>query len=265
MYQSFEDHIDPLSCPGLEIDQVFLLLFELSLALGGVPVGNRIEHQVFPKPLSKSQSELVARHCQCLGALFDLIVHFPGIQSFDFSREWSLILSYDFPLLDASCANHQACRNLLAFVCRALAIDFIAQVPFSISLALSASKIGEKIEDRHRRWSYDCMGSSDLLSIWPATPCLRAQEYAWLDACRVNERVTDPAMPLQHGCSGGHSSMVVTAPSSGTEGFQAHSVTTIGRDLRLSKASCSMVFALSSGVRDHRARFVMAAYRRFLP
>ncbi|GFZ18262.1 hypothetical protein Acr_27g0000010 [Actinidia rufa] len=37
--------------------------------------------------------------------------------------------------------------------------------------------------------------------------------------------------------SGGHSSIVVTSPSFGTEGLRAHSVVTVGRDLRPSKAN----------------------------
>ncbi|GFZ09551.1 hypothetical protein Acr_21g0001500 [Actinidia rufa] len=36
--------------------------------------GRRVEHQVLPKSLPKSQPELIARHCQLLEALLDLIV-----------------------------------------------------------------------------------------------------------------------------------------------------------------------------------------------
>ena len=97
----FENYIDSLPCPILEVDQVLLSLLEWSLTLSSCPHGLlslldiilqlgehlypgyevlevswRVECQVLPEPLTKSHPELIARHRQLLGAFLNLVLHF---------------------------------------------------------------------------------------------------------------------------------------------------------------------------------------------
>ncbi|GFZ18449.1 hypothetical protein Acr_27g0001880 [Actinidia rufa] len=68
-----KNHIDSLPHPVLVNNRVLLTLFER--ALTPVPkIGWRVECQVLPESLPKSQPELVAHHCQLLEALLDLVV-----------------------------------------------------------------------------------------------------------------------------------------------------------------------------------------------
>ena len=98
----FKDYIDSFPYPVLVVNWTFLALFELPFSLGGSPhsslclsyvilqpgehldsrhkvleVGWRVERQILPEPLPKSQRELVARHGQFLRALFNFVVSFP--------------------------------------------------------------------------------------------------------------------------------------------------------------------------------------------
>ncbi|GFY90919.1 hypothetical protein Acr_07g0011150 [Actinidia rufa] len=188
-----------------------------------------------------------------------------GSQSFDFSRERSLIPGCGFPFLDAGCTNHQACRNLLAFARRSscqlidpafclpgyysfgwphqLAVDHDLARGSTLAVLVSGWLI--------RPCLYGVAGSLPStvdVSIWmrglsegtlscklPSVPCHPLglspvvaphpsfQRSYYFELAKKRHLEGNDGLSL-----GGHSSVVVTSPSSYIEGLRARSMATVG-------------------------------------